>query len=257
MELDGHDGVQELLGAYALDAVDPDEAELVERHLAVCARCRSEVAEYREVAGLMAYPGAPAPEGVWDRIAGKLQETPPPLSLVPQQSGQGAGATALENRRRSVGMRIVAVAAAAVIAVVAVLGVEVARLNRRTDRLPAVWTAHAKQAAWLVAISNSNARRVTLRSPDEQRWIQAVVLPDGTSFLGPTNLAGLSRDQTYQLWGVVGGERVSLGVIGTDPAYQQFSTPALVAALAVTVERAGGVVAPTKTPAVLTSLPRV
>ncbi|HEX9546543.1 MAG TPA: zf-HC2 domain-containing protein, partial [Acidimicrobiales bacterium] len=130
MTRDGHDGVQELLGAYALDAIDPDEAELVERHLAVCARCRAEVAEHREVAGLLAYPGAPAPDGVWDRIAGKLQESPPPLRLIPERGGEGGRVPVAENRRRTLGMRIVvAAAAAAVIAVVALLGVEVARLD--------------------------------------------------------------------------------------------------------------------------------
>ena len=248
MELTGHDDVQELLGAYALDAVDPEDAELVERHLATCTRCRAEVAEHREVAGLLAHPGAPAPAGVWDQIAGRLQEPPPPLRLVPVRKG------GKDRRRRTIQARLLGGAAAAVIAVVAVLGVEVVRLNHRTSRLPAVWTAEARQAAWQVALSNPSARRVTLRSIDGQRFIQGVVLVDGTSLLGPTNMAGLSSDQTYQLWGIVGGDRISLGVIGTDPAYHQFSTPASVTALAITVERAGGVVAPTKTPVVSTVL---
>jgi anti-sigma factor RsiW len=257
MDVARHDEVQELLGAYALDAVDPDEAEQVERHLAICARCRAEVADHREVAGLLAYPGAPAPEAVWDQIAGKLQEPPPPLRLVPVRSVQGHGVAGTDRRRHALERRVVTAAAAAVIAVVAVLGVEVVRLNHRTARLPAVWTAQAKQAGWLVALGNPDAHRITLRSPDGQRFVQGVVLPDGTSFLGPTNLSSLSRDQTYQLWGIVGGDRVSLAVIGTDPAYYQFSTPGSVSALAVTVERAGGVVAPTKTPIVSATFARV
>jgi hypothetical protein len=81
-----------------------------------------------------------------------------------------------------------------------------------------------------------------------------VVLANGTSFLGPTNLPRLSNDQTYQLWGVVGGEPVSLGVLGTDPSYQPFLTPVLASGLAITQERAGGVVAPTRPPVVTTTL---
>src|SRR5206468_3199328 len=50
----GHPDVQELLGAYALDALDADEADAVELHLRDCPRCRAEVADYRETAALAA-----------------------------------------------------------------------------------------------------------------------------------------------------------------------------------------------------------
>jgi hypothetical protein len=147
---------------------------------------------------------------------------------------------------------VAAVAAAAI----AVLGIQVARLDRRTSRLPAAWTAQAKQTAYEVALANPGARRATLISTDRTRWMQTVILPDGTSYLGPTNLPGLTKDETYQLWGVVGGSTVSLGVLGTKPAYEAFSTPASAAALAMTVERAGGVVASTQTPVLAVSLAR-
>jgi anti-sigma factor RsiW len=73
--------IEELIGAYALDAVDDDEREVVEQHLAVCARCRAELAEHREVAALLAYDGKPAPSDVWDRIVSSLEEPPPALRL--------------------------------------------------------------------------------------------------------------------------------------------------------------------------------
>ena len=41
----GHPEVQELLGAFALDALEPDEADAVDLHLRDCPRCRAEVAE--------------------------------------------------------------------------------------------------------------------------------------------------------------------------------------------------------------------
>jgi anti-sigma factor RsiW len=72
-----HADIQELLGAYAIDAVDAEEATLVEAHLAGCPRCRGEVAEHREAATLLSFSGASAPEGVWSRIAAVLDETPP------------------------------------------------------------------------------------------------------------------------------------------------------------------------------------
>ena len=52
-----HDEIQDLLGAYALDAVDDDVRALVEEHIADCARCRAEVQEHREVATLLAHIG--------------------------------------------------------------------------------------------------------------------------------------------------------------------------------------------------------
>ena len=52
-----HREIQELLGVYALDAVDPEMAAMVERHLAGCVKCSIEVAQHHEVAGLLANSG--------------------------------------------------------------------------------------------------------------------------------------------------------------------------------------------------------
>jgi hypothetical protein len=60
----GHPEVQELLGAYALDALDPGEADAVDLHLRECPRCRAEVEEYRETAAMLAFGGVAAPPGV-------------------------------------------------------------------------------------------------------------------------------------------------------------------------------------------------
>ena len=76
-----HDVVQDLLGAYSLDAVEADEAVEVERHLATCARCRQELAGYREVTSFLAHTGGEAPAGAWDRIAAGMQEHPADRSL--------------------------------------------------------------------------------------------------------------------------------------------------------------------------------
>jgi anti-sigma factor RsiW len=64
-----HAEIVELLGAYALDALDGEEYEIVELHLRECPQCRAEVADFREVAALIGHGGAPAPERVWERIA--------------------------------------------------------------------------------------------------------------------------------------------------------------------------------------------
>lgn len=50
------DGVDKLLGAYALRACDPDEAALVDAHLATCDDCRAEVERLSHVVGWMNHP---------------------------------------------------------------------------------------------------------------------------------------------------------------------------------------------------------
>jgi anti-sigma factor RsiW len=53
----GHDEVEQLLGAYALDALESADTEQVERHIRVCPVCRAELAQHREVTGLFSEVG--------------------------------------------------------------------------------------------------------------------------------------------------------------------------------------------------------
>src|SRR5207244_4712161 len=54
--------LHDLTAAYALDALDPEDARDYEAHLARCDRCRDELASLSEAAGALAYATeAPAP----------------------------------------------------------------------------------------------------------------------------------------------------------------------------------------------------
>ena len=75
--------------------------ELVDRHLPHCPSCRDEVTEHLEVAGLLSVAWEPAPEGVWDRIAGSLEEAPPAMSF--------ANVVPMTRPRRNLGYRVAAV----------------------------------------------------------------------------------------------------------------------------------------------------
>ncbi|HYI15841.1 MAG TPA: zf-HC2 domain-containing protein, partial [Thermomicrobiales bacterium] len=44
-----------LLGLYALGTLDPDELEVVTRHVQSCASCRAELDGYDEIIGLLPY----------------------------------------------------------------------------------------------------------------------------------------------------------------------------------------------------------
>jgi len=261
-----HGQFQEMLGAYALDAVDGEEREEIERHLAGCPRCRAEAAEHREVAGLLGYAGSDAPPGLWDRIVVSLEEPPPALQLARIVTSESATRPAVDSRgagsavvpiglaRRAIGVRAFAVLAAVAAVVAVVLGIEVVRLNNRTNTLNNSIGEVAIQSAYRAARSNPGARLVMMRSADQARTATAVILPDGTAFLDPRNLRALPASETYQLWGVVGADKVSLAVLGSTPRLVEFGAPGNVTALALTAERAGGVVTSHQQPSVAGTL---
>ena len=233
-----HADIQELLGAYALDAVDTEEAALIEAHLVACPRCRAEVAEHREAATLLSFTGATAPEGVWSRIAAGLEEAPPPLTM-PRRLGARRPAT-----------RWLAAATAIAAAVIAVLSLQVVRQNDRIDQLAAISDRHGLDQAAAAAAVTPGARTVRLASNDGSRVVDAVVLPDGHGYLVRADLPTLGRDATYQLWGVIGAQTISLGVLGSEATITPFRAVGRLTALAITAERTGGAVAPTTAPIV-------
>jgi hypothetical protein len=257
-----HRQVQELLGAYALDAVDADEAEAVELHLRECPRCRDEVQGHRETAAMLAHVGAPAPEGVWGRIAQHLEGDQPTEAAPtpPPGSGRSGGLHALPGGAvgrpstgptRSVPMRAAAAVLAVAAALIAVLAVQVGRLDSRLDGVSAALSKRSADQAALAALARPDGRRVHLQSADGGQGADAVLLPDGQAYLVADRLPALSADQTYQLWAVVGGEKISVGVLGPQPVVAAFRYSAEPSALAITAERAGGVVSSQKTPVVV------
>lgn len=264
-----HTEIEELLGAYSLDAVEPDEAAEIEAHLIVCPRCRAELNEHREVVGLFAYSGQTAPPGLWDRITAGMQEPPPELRLdrmrgsmvtaatgrrdmppapvrsiedgraAPRRSGRGA--------RRSVPTRAFLALASAAAVIVAVLGVALATRpgNAQPSAVPTMANVRA-------ALEQKGSRKVVMVSPAGGGGsLDAVVTPSGVSYLYDGDLTPLAADRTYQIWGVVGREHISYGLLGTDPtAVVRFDAGPGVEALAVTDEVASGVVVTHQTPVV-------
>ena len=232
-----HTEIEGLLGAYALDAVDADEADAVEQHLRECPRCRDEVAAHRQTAALLAHTGADAPAGVWDRIAGNLEETPP--------AAERAIPWATPRRRHRVPViPLMASAMAAAAVVVALLGFTVARQNRRLDRLSLTQSATA-------ALVNPAAHKARLVSADGAMAVDAVVLPDGRGYIVRDSLPALSADRTYQLWSLDGGKAVSLGVLGRNPDVVTFRAGRVPTEMAITAEKGPhGVKSPQHSPIV-------
>jgi anti-sigma factor RsiW len=236
-----HSEIQELLAAFALDAVDPGEADVVERHLHECPRCRAEVESHRETAAMLAHVGATAPEGLWDRIAANLEEAPPALRLTTlPTSGTVGPAAARAASRWSGANRVLAGLVAAAAVVIGVLGLKIVELDERTRDLPPSDQLALEDAARVAAV-DPDAQKVHLVAPDGEHRAEVVVV-DGRGYLVHHTLPPLDPDRTYQLWGQAGDVTVSLGVLGSSPKVTAFEVMDGVQALAMTAERSPGVV---------------
>ncbi len=256
----GHQEIQGLLGVYALDAVDPATARLVEEHLSDCLRCAAEVAQHHEVAGLLANSGGAAPDQVWDGIAARLDGPADGWDRLAarlgteaarETSGPRPGAARLRRSGRQRWATAAAGLAAAAAAFVAlVLGLQVGHLHSQVRALQA--TPHLS-AAEQAAAADPSTLRIPLRASTGTRRAPpatVVLTADGTGFVVNGDLAALPADQTYQLWGVLDGRTVSLGLLGARPTVVPFSVAGggAVRAFAITAERAGGVVQSTHQP---------
>ncbi len=220
------DDIEELLGAYALDAVDPDERRQVEAYLATSPRAQAEVDQHREVAALLAFGGADAPSGLWDRIASSLEERPP------EPGPELAKVMPMRSRKRR--WWITGIAAAAAIVVIAVLSVALVRSNESQTQSEAI------AAAYNDAKGNAANRTVQLKAPDG-RTATAVIEPSGAAFIDGSTLPALPDDRIYQLWAVPSaGDPVSLGLLGGRPDIAMFGLSGTPAALAISVESPGG-----------------
>jgi hypothetical protein len=246
-----HEEIAELLGAYALDAVDADEVTAVEDHLATCPRCRDEVARHREVAASLAFAGADAPEGVWERIVGELDKGPsaPDLAhLYPLRYSSRRAST------RAFGVVVAGLAAVAA-GLILVLALQIHAQGRDLNHVKNALRAKGVDAAVQAALLDPSAQKVRMQSTDGRAYIDAVLLKDGTGYLVDNNLPALASGRTYQLWGQVGDHNVSLGVLGGHVATSGFQATAPIRALAVTDEQAGGVVSSQQPAVVVGRLP--
>ena len=235
-----HAEITELLGAYALDAIEDDERAEIEDHLRDCARCRAEVAEHRETAAFLAHAGTDAPAGLWDRIAAEIE---PAGDVVPFAPPLG------RSRPASFWPAAAAIISAAAAIVIGVLVVEVRDQDRRIDQLAA---RRAPADAIAGAMAEPGARVVQLVD-DDGIALPVVLTSDGTAWLQAAALPALDDSRTYQLWGAAEDKLISIAVLGNDPGVISFDAAGY-ALLAITEEAAPGVVQSENDPVVAGAL---
>lgn len=246
-----HVEVVDLLGAYALDALEPAELQLVDRHVQGCQACMAEVADHREVAGLLTPGWAKPPAGLWEKIAASLEEVPPPLNLAPVIAMKPSQGRTISKPRLGISTGIAALVAIAAVAMIGFLGIRVADDRQRITQLAGGVHADEITRSANAALADPGARKVNLVSTDGQRSAEAVVLADGTGYLVKNNLPELGAERTYQLWALVGTSRVSIGVLGQKVDVVPFKMGDSVLAIAITEENRGGVETTKKDPVVV------
>ncbi|MGD0311169.1 MAG: anti-sigma factor [Acidimicrobiales bacterium] len=263
-----HADIQDLLGVYALDAVDPETAAMVEQHLQQCVKCSTEVAQHYEVAGLLANSGGASPAGLWDRIASQLDSSVPPSwdrlaekltsgdgrdDRLLESEGDGADVVSITSARRSRWALRASVAVAAMAAVVAVLfGVQANHLHSQVSAMQAHPFLSAAEQAELKQPTTKQVTLMSHRGTPSRSAVTVVLTDTGTGFVEKDRLDALPADKTYQLWGVIRGRTISLGLLGPDPSVVPFSVAGdgSVEAFAITAEQAGGVVQSSHQPVV-------
>jgi len=239
------------LAVAALHAVDAETLAAIEEHAATCPRCQSELDSYRAVAAALGNSVDELPEGLWTNISSQLwerkgdAEAMPPLLIGDTPADIVAiGSAPRSSRRTKSVLGGVAFAAAASIVALA-LG-----LNSAQNHVTTLQGALATASRTVVqkALHAAGHQIVNLTSASNKPLAEFVMLPDGMGYLVNAEMPALTPNNTYQLWAIVKGSPVSIGVMGSKPGQVTFtmaSSPAP-SELAVTVQQAGGSLTPAK-----------
>ena len=173
-----------------------------------------------------------------------LRPGPEPEPEAEAGSGGGRFRTPRSSRLRASRGRLISVASLAVAAaaVAAVLGVNLVHANNQISNLK-----NAPPASASAALRTPGHKVVNVESASHVELAQFVVLPKGQGYLVKSSLPTLSATKTYQLWGVINGRAISLGLLGRAPhavAFTLAGSPQP-SKLGITVEPVGGSVVPT------------
>jgi anti-sigma-K factor RskA len=240
-----HDDASELLASMALDALDEETQGRMEEHILTCPECRGELDELREVASALGNTYEVPPEDLWSKISTRLYETDPFDTPSPPVflSDVDPARRHRVQRARSLISTVSLAAAAAII----VLGLNLASTNGHVTDLEKALASNGHNGV-ASALATPGHTVVTLSDSSHKALASFVLLPDGRGYLVHSNMPALPTSETYQLWSIVKGSPVSIGVMGPSPravafTYVSSSGPSK---LAVTIEPAGGSLTPAK-----------
>lgn len=236
---DDHAAVHDLAAPYALDALDTQERDRFERHLATCAACRAEVRDLLETVAVIgaAETAAPPPalrRRVLEQARHQEQEPPtvPGQALPPRRTARAEPAL----RRWGYGLAAALLIGLGIVAVAALQPspapleqVRVAAAEGDTVRVEELLADFGDD---LAVDSVTTDAGVTAR----------LVRSDEGSLLLTAGLPTLPPARTYQAWRIGDAGPESAGVLGRsgDPVADLGPVDAGTEAVAVSIEPAGG-----------------
>lgn len=233
-----HDDYKEMIPAHALSALDATEERALEEHLAECVECRRDLAEWQATAAslaLSADPMEPSPQ-VRDQILRRIQSDKSPSKVIPLQRPQRN----LWNSLGSLGSIAAVILIAALIIAVVVLWQQNRQL-RQPDELVEI-------------LSSPGAGMKELSGTNEAPGASARLVYDSTgrALLIVKGLPRPPQGKQYQLWFIESKRAPRPGnTFSTDSAGRGQSAQHILdvdrdySVMAVTLEPAGGVQAPT------------
>jgi len=243
--------IHTLSGAYALDALAPDEAAAFERHLRSCVSCREELTSFSAAVAAMAEDAIEeAPADLRSSVLSAITEVRPLPPRVPD-AGTNATVIPLEPRRSrrlatwfAVAAAVLGIAMAGAVWRSVSLQSQVSQLSAAASELTAVLTAPDAQTA--TAATDSGSRATVVMSMSKG---QAVLVTQG--------MAPAPAGSTYQVWFVGADGAAPAGFIPDDPSTATLLTgdPHDAAAVGVTLEPEGGSPQPTTDPLMVVELP--
>ncbi|WP_411102917.1 anti-sigma factor [Streptomyces sp. cmx-4-9] len=238
-----------LAGAYALDALGPEEHDAFLAHLDRCASCAGEMSGFSATAArLAAAASLPAPahlkEGVLERVD-TVRQLPP---LVPSGRTVRFGRVWLRKAAPfALAASLAAAAAFGGIAVVQHQQADQARAQaQRADRQVQAMTA-VMAAPDAKSVHGRTSTGASTSVVSSARLAQAVFLSTG--------LPAAGEGRTYQLWFDDNGAMRPAGLLRQDGAVLLEGDPGRARAVGLTLEPAGGSAQPTTAPLMLLRLP--
>lgn len=221
--------LHELAAPYALDALDADERERFERHLAECEQCSVQLVELQEAAGALAF-AVEGPE--------------PPASLrgriLESARAENGGKVIAFPRKRWALPAVATIAAVAACAAVG-LGIWASSLSRSLDQERSAKAGYAR--AFELLGGDAQVKRLT---DAEGRLL--VASGGGDAALVVCGLAPAPAGKTYEAWVIEGKTPRPAGLFrggsGCPPVLLEREVPTG-AIVGVTLEREGGAQTPT------------
>lgn len=206
--------IHELSAAYALNALEPDEERTFEAHLATCKSCQEHVAAFASTTAALGYAAPPA-------------HLPPDLRGRVLDAARAERGNVVPSRGRAYQRTVTAIAAVAAAAAI-VLGIWVA-------------TSHGRAQGRLAALPLTGAHG------------SVVLAADGEATLVVSGLSPAPAGKTYEAWVIRNAHAEPAGLFtmhgGTAALLLTRHVPRG-AIVAVTLEHAGGSLAPSGGPLV-------